>query len=112
MAEYNIKDSDMDADVRRIGSAFRRLRPYQDEEFFRKTNKAEDALVRGKWAPVHTEVEEKFISRGDGTELRILICRAIDKEKRKKNLPRKLCLRRKPSPLSWRRGRAGPWPCT
>ena len=85
MAEYNIKDTDMNADVRRIGAAFRRMRPYQDEEFFRKTNKAEDMLVRGKWVPVHTEAEEMFIPRGDGTDLRILVCRAIDPEKRQDN---------------------------
>ena len=81
LAEYNIKDSDMDESVRKIGAAFRRLRPYQDEEVFRKTNMAEDALVKGKWVPVHTEAEERFIPRGDGTELRVLVCTAKDKDK-------------------------------
>ena len=83
MAEYEIKDTDIEESMRRIGTAFRRIRPYQDEEFFRKTNMAEDKLIKGKWAPVHTDAEERFIPRGDGSELRVLICRAKNVEKRK-----------------------------
>ena len=83
LAEYEIKDTDIEESMRRIGTAFRRIRPYQDEEFFRKTNMAEDKLIKGKWAPVHTDAEERFIPRGDGSELRVLICRAKNVEKRK-----------------------------
>ena len=81
--EYHIKDSDIEESVRRIGTTFRRITPYQTEELFRKTNAAEERLIKGKWVPIHTEAEERFITRGDGSELRILVCRASDKEKRK-----------------------------
>lgn len=85
LAEYRIKDTDIEESMRRIGTAFRRVRPYQDEELFRKTNLAEDRLIRGRWAPIHTDAEERFIPRGDGTELRVLICRAKNAEKRRYN---------------------------
>ncbi len=81
MPEYRIKDEDMDESVRRIGSVFRRMRPYQDEEFFRRTNTAEGVLVKRKWVPIHTEAQEVFISRADGSELRVLVCRSKDPEK-------------------------------
>lgn len=83
--EYRVKDSDMDESVRKIGAAFRRMRPYQDEEFFRKANRAEEAFVKGRWARVNTDAEEKTIPRGDGTELRVLVCRTLDRKKIRKN---------------------------
>gem|GEM_PF-54319 len=82
MADYRIKDTDMNEEVRRIGRVMRRMRPYQDEETFRKMNEAEDRFVRGRWAPVGTEAEERFVPMKDRS-LRVLVCRAKNREKRR-----------------------------
>lgn len=57
-----------------IGSLYRRVIPVQDEPFYRKTNAAESRLA-GRWVPLHTQAEQRYIKREDGSDLRILVVR-------------------------------------
>ena len=66
----------MDRSIRLCGWIYRKILPYSDETRFRRANRLLDRFVKGHWFSGKTKAETVFVPRPDGTQLRLLICRA------------------------------------
>lgn len=83
MKKYHISHNDMNKSVRVIGSLIRALSPDYSKEIFHKQNQMMDANVKGHWLSRSTKVMERYISREDGSKLRILVCMPKKKMEKK-----------------------------
>lgn len=60
-------------DIRLTGSIIRSIYKFRKESQFRTCNKMLNKYMKGKY-PKDLKVDEKYISREDGTKMRVLIC--------------------------------------
>lgn len=82
MSKYSIKPEDINPKVRAVGVMVRELMPYFDEEKFRKQNKILDKFLKGVWLSPSTNRKTVYLTRANGTLLRVLV---ITTKKRRKN---------------------------
>lgn len=81
--KYNISNRMMNKHVRLIGAAIRTFSPPYSEEIFHKQNKAMDKSVKGHWLSLKTKVKECYVTRKDGSKLRLLVCTSKKKSVKK-----------------------------
>lgn len=85
MKKYNIPSSKINKSVRWIGSIVRRMSPHFTAEMFYEENKILDKFLKGHWLSFSTKVKTQYITRKDGSKLRVLVCKS--RKKRKTNQP-------------------------
>ena len=85
MCAYKVKWSDMDPSVRLIGWIYRKILPYSDEKLFHHQNRLLDRFIKGHWFSRQTRAETITVKRPDGSELRLLVCRARNHDNSGKN---------------------------
>ena len=83
MKKYNITNEMMNRNVRIIGSAIRAFSPPYSEKIFHMQNKTMDKFVKGHWLSAKTKVKECYVTRKDGSKLRLLICTSKKKSTKK-----------------------------
>jgi len=72
----------MNKHVRLIGSLIRTFSPAYSEKIFYAQNKMLDKFMKGHWLSLRTKVKTCYVTRKNGTKLRLLVC--YSKEKREK----------------------------
>lgn len=70
----NIKLSDLDPQLRLAGFAFRTLLPSFNKPLFKFGDAVMRAVVPGIWLGSKTEIRQEYVTREDGTQLRLVIC--------------------------------------
>jgi len=80
MKRYNIPTRRINKSVRLIGSVIRTCSPAYSEKIFHMQNRALDKLVKGHWLSAKTRVRECFVTRKDGSRLRLLVCTSKKKK--------------------------------
>ena len=83
-SKWNVKTSDIHPELRLVGNVIRTVLPNFTENFFRLANFFLDNFGEGMNFAKEVNYEEKYITREDGTELRI--CVYTPKEKQE-NVP-------------------------
>lgn len=70
----DIKLSDLDSQIRPSGLAFRTLLPSFNKPLFKLGDAVMRAVVPGIWLGSKTEIRREYVTREDGTQLRLVIC--------------------------------------
>lgn len=76
MRRYLISSSAMDWRIRPLGTAIRLVHPAFTQRSFRSANALLDRFLAGRWLGRSTSVTQAFVTRPDGTRLRLLVCRS------------------------------------
>lgn len=76
MRRYLISSSAMDWRIRPLGTAIRLVHPAFTQRSFRSANVLLDRFLAGRWLGRSTSVTQAFVTRPDGTRLRLLVCRS------------------------------------
>lgn len=76
MRRYLISSSAMDWRIRPLGTAIRLAHPAFTQRSFRSANALLDRFLAGRWLGRSTSVTQVFVTRPDGTRLRLLVCRS------------------------------------
>lgn len=71
-------------ELRKKGIIIRRLLPYFKESTFRKANTLQNRFMKGRWSGKQSICTFMEIPRGDGSNLRLLVCEPLEK---KRNVP-------------------------
>lgn len=70
-----IRLKDIRPELRIFGAVYRTFGPdFCNEGVLRLRNKFADTFMRGKWRGKNTQIEPRYITREDGSRMRILIC--------------------------------------
>ncbi|MEE1087143.1 MAG: alpha/beta hydrolase fold domain-containing protein [Schaedlerella sp.] len=83
MKKYNIPSKKINKEVRLIGSAIRAFSPAYSEKIFHMQNKMLDKFMKGHWLSLSTKVKTCYVTRKDGTQLRLLVCFSKKKKEKK-----------------------------
>ncbi len=74
-----VKLSDIDPELRLSGAFYRLLAPFYREKLMRVFGNSANVLMKGRWRSKTTVMNERYIPRADGTQLRV--CVFTDKNK-------------------------------
>ena len=70
-----IKLKDIRPELRLFGGIFRTfMGECSTEEMLRRQNQVMDRLMTGRWLGRHSNIETRYLTREDGSRLRILVC--------------------------------------
>lgn len=83
MKKYNIPTKKINKHVRLIGSAIRTFSPAYSEKIFHTQNRMMDKFMKGHWLSRRTKVKTCYVTRKDGTKLRLLVCTSKKKQMEK-----------------------------
>lgn len=73
-AHTDIKLSDLDSQIRPLGLVFRTLLASFNKPLFKLGDAVMRAVVPGIWLGSKTEIRREYVTREDGTQLRLVIC--------------------------------------
>ena len=77
-----VKTSEIRAELRFGGAMLRLMLPHFTRGLFRLGNRCLDAFVKGRWRGKRTRMHEAFVSRADGSKLRLCVCFAASGTKK------------------------------
>jgi len=72
----HIRNKDIHRDIRLAGALLRKIMPVFTKEQLIKLSEKCEKLLTGHWLGKNTAAESLWVERGDGTKLRLLVCRS------------------------------------